>query len=114
MDDAKQSELGAGPTLGGDAPEPQLRGKLVRWAIILGGGFAIALAPSPSGITVASWRLLAIFAATIVGTILRPIPGGAMVLLGVSTVALTGTLPIRDALGGYADPIVWMVLAAFF
>ncbi|HVQ38809.1 MAG TPA: DASS family sodium-coupled anion symporter, partial [Pyrinomonadaceae bacterium] len=98
----------------GDAPEPQLRGKLIRWAIILGVGFAIALAPIPSGITVASWRLLAIFAATIVGCILRPIPGGAMVLLGICALALTGALPIRDALGGYADPIVWLVLAAFF
>lgn len=114
MGDAKQSELSAEVSPSGDAPEPQLRGKLVRWAIILGVGFAIALAPVPSGITVESWRLLAIFAATIVGSILRPIPGGAMVLLGISAVALTGTLPIRDALGGYADPIVWMVLAAFF
>jgi DASS family divalent anion:Na+ symporter len=94
--------------------EPELRGKLVRWAIVLGVGFAIALAPVPSGIKIESWRLLAIFAATIVGSILRPIPGGAMVLLGISAVALSGALPIRDALGGYADPIVWLVLAAFF
>ena len=37
-----------------------------------------------------------------------------MVLLGISALALSGALPIRDALGGYADPIVWLVLAAFF
>ncbi|HEY8184757.1 MAG TPA: DASS family sodium-coupled anion symporter [Pyrinomonadaceae bacterium] len=93
---------------------PQLRGKLIRWAIVLFVGLAIALTPIPSGITVQSWRLLAIFAATIVGSILRPVPGGAMVLIGVSTVAISGALPIREALGGYADPIVWLVLAAFF
>jgi DASS family divalent anion:Na+ symporter len=114
MDDAGQPQLGAETSQSGDAPEPQLRGKLIRWAIILGVGFAIALAPIPSGITVASWRLLAIFAATIVGCILRPITGGAMVLLGICALALSGALPIRDALGGYADPIVWLVLAAFF
>src|SRR6185503_5078885 len=91
-----------------------VRGKLIRWAIILFVGFAIALMPVPAGITVQSWRLLAIFAATIVGSILRPIPGGAMVLLGVTALAITGALPIREALGGYADPIVWLVLAAFF
>lgn len=95
-------------------PEPQLRGKLIRWAIVLGVGFAIALVPVPEGITVQSWRLLAIFAATIVGSILRPIPGGAMVLLGITAIAISGALPIRQALGGYADPIVWLVLAAFF
>ena len=114
MDDAGQSPNRE------DLPQPavqhqaEVRGKLIRWAIILFVGFAIALVPVPAGITVQSWRLLAIFAATIVGSILRPIPGGAMVLLGVSALGITGALPIRDALGGYADPIVWLVLAAFF
>src|SRR5258708_7507028 len=93
---------------------PRLLSKLTRWAIVLFVGFAIAFTPVPSGITVQSWRLLAIFAATIVGSILRPAPGGAMVLIGISTVAISGALPIREALGGYADPIVWLVLAAFF
>jgi DASS family divalent anion:Na+ symporter len=37
-----------------------------------------------------------------------------MVLLGVSAAALLGALPVAQALGGYADPIVWLVLAAFF
>lgn len=68
----------------------------------------------PAGITSQSWRLLAIFVATITGSILRPVPGGAMVLLGVSAIAITGALPVRQALAGYADPIVWLVLAAFF
>jgi DASS family divalent anion:Na+ symporter len=58
--------------------------------------------------------LFAIFVATIVGSIVRPIPGGAMVLLGVAALALTGTLPVDKALAGYGDPIVWLVLAAFF
>ena len=37
-----------------------------------------------------------------------------MVLVGVSALAIFQILPIEQALGGYADPIVWMVLAAFF
>jgi len=37
-----------------------------------------------------------------------------MVLLGVTAVALTGALPVDQALRGYADPIVWLVLAALF
>lgn len=70
--------------------------------------------PVPAGITPQSWRLLAIFAATIMGSIVRPIPGAAVVLLGVTALPLFGVLPIRDALAGYADPVVWLVLAAFF
>ncbi len=39
---------------------------------------------------------------------------GAIVLIGVTVVALTGALPVDQAFAGYADPIVWLVLAAFF
>ena len=37
-----------------------------------------------------------------------------MVLIGIAALALTGTLPTEEALAGYGDPIVWLVLAAFF
>lgn len=86
----------------------------MRWLIVFAAGCSVLFIPIPEGITATSWRLLAIFVATIVGSIVRPIPGGAMVLLGVSALALTGTLPVASALAGYADPIVWLVLAAFF
>lgn len=92
----------------------KFQGKLLRWAIVLLVAVGILLSPIPAGITVQSWRLLAIFAATITGSIVRPIPGGAMVLLGVSALPIFGVLPIEQALTGYADPIVWLVLAAFF
>jgi DASS family divalent anion:Na+ symporter len=87
---------------------------LLKWGAVLCSAFAIALTPVPAGITAQAWRLLAIFVATIIGSILRPVPSGAMVLLGVTAVALTGALPVDQALEGYADPIVWLVLAAFF
>ena len=37
-----------------------------------------------------------------------------MVLLGVSATAVSGVLTPEQALAGYGDPIVWLVLAAFF
>jgi DASS family divalent anion:Na+ symporter len=93
---------------GGRGPSP-----LVRWAIVVGSALAVAFAPVPAGVTPQAWRLLAIFAATIIGSIVRPLPAGAMVLLGVAATATLGVLPVATALGGYADPIVWLVLAAF-
>lgn len=90
------------------------RDTFARWAVVLAAGLLVLLAPAPAGITAASWRLLAIFVATIAGLIVQPVPGGCVVLLGVSAVALTGVMPIGEALAGYADPIVWLVLAAFF
>jgi DASS family divalent anion:Na+ symporter len=86
----------------------------LKWGVVIASGLTIALIPPPSGLTPQGWRLLAVFLATIAGCIVQPVPGAAMVLLGVSAAALLGALPIAQALGGYADPIVWMVLAAFF
>ena len=108
----------------------------LKWAVVLGSGLSIALITPPDGIKPESWRLLAIFVATIIGSILRPLSGSAMVLLGITALALTKSMPLSDAairtlsnpndlkaietlrlksiLGGYADPVVWLVLAAFF
>ncbi|HEV2664495.1 MAG TPA: DASS family sodium-coupled anion symporter, partial [Blastocatellia bacterium] len=116
----------------------QTRNLILKWAITIFSGLAVYLAPVPEGVTPESWRLLAIFIATIVGSILRPAPGGAMVLLGIAAIALTKSMPLSEAmigtvtdparpdskavetlrikstLAGYADPVVWLVLAAFF
>jgi DASS family divalent anion:Na+ symporter len=90
-------------------------GNLVaKWTAVLGAGLSIAFIPPPAGITVQSWRLLAIFIATIIGLIAQPLPGGAMVLLGVAALALLRVMPLDEALAGYSDPVVWLVLAAFF
>jgi DASS family divalent anion:Na+ symporter len=90
------------------------RSHLVRWAVVLAVAVVILLFPVPHGITPASWRLFAIFAATIMGSILQPLPGSAMVLLGVTALSLFRVMTIEESLTGYADPVVWLVLAAFF
>ncbi|HEU4432458.1 MAG TPA: DASS family sodium-coupled anion symporter, partial [Pyrinomonadaceae bacterium] len=99
-----------------DATPEQIgwKNRLVRWAVVLLVAGGIMLIPRPEGVEPASWRLLAIFAATITGSIVQPIPGAAIVLLGVTALALFKVLRIGDALAGYADPVVWLVLAAFF
>jgi len=95
-------------------PRPSRLAPVWKWGAVFAVLFGILLAPRPAGITQPSWLLFAIFAATIVGLIVRPIASGAVVLLGVVAVALTGVLPPAEALRGYADPIVWLVLCAFF
>ncbi|HSA57449.1 MAG TPA: DASS family sodium-coupled anion symporter [Gemmatimonadaceae bacterium] len=90
------------------------RGLILRWLAVVAAAAVILAFGPPAGITVQSWRLFAIFAATIVGSIVRPLPAGAIVFLGVCAIAVTGTMTPADALRGYADPIVWLVLSAFF
>ncbi len=74
----------------------------------------IFVIPRPAAIQPQGWRLLAIFVATVAGLLLQPIPGGALVLLAVTLASIFGGLTIQQALSGYGDPIVWLVMAAFF
>lgn len=71
------------------------------------------LLPRPTAVKQDAWQLFAVFAATVAGLILQPVAGGAMVLIGVVFSALVGGLTIQNALSGYSDPMVWLVLTAF-
>ncbi len=74
----------------------------------------VYLLPRPETVKPEGWRLLGIFAATVGGLILQPIAGGALVLISVTLAAAAGGLPITQVLMGFGDPIVWLVMAAFF
>jgi DASS family divalent anion:Na+ symporter len=87
---------------------------LFKWLAVIGCGVGISLIPAPDGVARESWVLLAVFIATIVGSVAQPLTGSAMVLLGVVATVLFGALKPADALKGYSDPVVWLVLAAFF
>lgn len=69
------------------------------------------LLPHPAAVTPQGWRLFAIFLSVIIGMMLQPLPGAALVLIGLTAAVLNGT-PMRDALSGFAEPSVWLVLAA--
>ena len=61
-----------------------------------------------------SLHLLAIFVTTIAGIILKPMPMGAVAVMGIGLTAMTGTLPIGDALSGFSDVVIWLIVLAFF
>src|SRR5215212_2317118 len=86
----------------------RFRSRLLRWVVVLMVAVGILLIPVPSGVTKESWRLLAIFAATITGSIVRPIPGAAIVLLGITALPLFNVMKINDVFTGYADRFVWL------
>jgi divalent anion:Na+ symporter, DASS family len=94
--------------------EPTARRRMVGWLVVVALYFAVQLAPRPAAIRPEGWRLLGIFIATIGGLILQPIAGGALVLMAVTLAAIAGGLTIQQALEGYGDPTVWLVMAAFF
>jgi len=69
------------------------------------------LIPPPETITPQGWRQTAIFITVIAGMVTEPLPASALVLMGLTGMAANG-IPMRDVLGGFAQPSVWLVLIA--
>ncbi len=88
--------------------------KLFQFAIPLIVGLIIWFSPAPAGVEIAAWHLLAIFVATIVGIIVKPLPMGAVAMIGIAVTALTGTLSIGDSLSGFGNSTIWLIVVAFF
>ena len=87
---------------------------IVRFGIPCVVALAIWFVPPPVGVEPAAMRLLAIFVATIIGIILEPIPMGAVAILGITATAATHTLSIDQALTGFGNRVIWLIVLAFF
>lgn len=77
--------------------------------------------PTPDGVAPNAWHLFAIFAATIIGIILKAAPMGTMCMLAIGVTALTQVLApddagksITKALTGFGDKIIWLIGISFF
>ncbi|MCH8128184.1 DASS family sodium-coupled anion symporter [candidate division KSB1 bacterium] len=69
--------------------------------------------PIPDGLNPVGWQVFSIFIAVIASFIIRPFPVGAMVIFGLVVLMVTKTLTPVEALAGYADTTVWLVVSAF-
>jgi len=85
-----------------------------RLAVVILIGAALWLVPVPAGVQPRAWHLLAVFVATMVGIILRPLPMGAMAFVAAAFAVLSGTLTISEATSGFGSTVVWLIVAAFF
>lgn len=86
----------------------------LRYAVPLLLAVVIWFVPAPPGVEPAGMHLLAIFIATIVGIILKPLPMGAVALVGIAATAMTKTLAIDQALSGFGNRVIWLIALAFF
>ncbi len=91
---------------------------LIRFAIPLIIGLTIWFMPPPLGVEVEAWHLLAIFVATIVGIIAKPLPMGAVAIIGIlmCSFALPGSNKeaLGTALSGFSNLVIWLIVMAFF
>ncbi len=71
--------------------------------------------PVPADVTPEAWHMLALFIATIVAIIGKVLPIGAIAIIAVTLVAVTGVTSespqqaISDALSSYSSPLIWLI-----
>lgn len=69
--------------------------RTIKFLVCLAISLAIWILPIPNGITPQAWHLLAIFAGTIAGFILQPLPIGAVAILACVLSVILGVLKVR-------------------
>ncbi|WP_239984768.1 anion permease [Sporolactobacillus pectinivorans] len=70
--------------------------------------------PHPAAIHILAWHMLALFVATIVAFILKPMPIGAIAIIALTMTLVTKTVPTDVALASFGDPTIWLIVMAFF
>ncbi len=58
-------------------------------------------------------HLVGVFLATIIALVAQPIPMGVSVLIAMTLLAMTGTLPPAKVLSGFSNVTVWLIFTAF-
>ena len=76
-------------------------------------GAVIWFIPAPAGVKPAAWHLFAIFVATIVGFIMHPLPIGAIALIAAALSGFLKVLKPAEALKGYGDATIWLIVSAY-
>jgi divalent anion:Na+ symporter, DASS family len=92
-------------------PKRIVRGFAVLVAVYL---FVVYALPWSAAVKPGGKQVTGFFLATIAGSIIEPLPAAALVLIAITLAALSGALTMDQALGGYADRTVWLVMTAFF
>jgi DASS family divalent anion:Na+ symporter len=84
-------------------------------------GLILWFVPHPVDVKAEAWHLFAVFAATIMGIILKAASMGTMCMLAVGIVAGTELLAPGDpglsitrALSGFGDKVIWLIGISFF
>ena len=71
--------------------------------------------PVPAGVTPEAWHLLAMFVGVIAAIIGKAMPIGALSIIAIVLVAVTGvTSPkpadaVKDALSSFSSPLIWLI-----
>ena len=82
-------------------------------AISAAAGLVRATVAVPAGLDERSWSLLIVFLAALAGLIVQPAPMGVLFLTAITVAVLAGVLTPAQALAGYSNNILWLIVIAF-
>ena len=88
--------------------------KVFSFVIIAIIGILIWWVPPPSGVSTQAMHILAIFIFTILGMVLKPLPGGAMAFIALMLLGVTKTLTFEESFYGFKNHVVWLIVFSFF
>jgi DASS family divalent anion:Na+ symporter len=83
-----------------------------RWAVVIVPGLLLYFIPLP-GMNHAQEHVFAFFVATIIALVAQPVRMAVSVLLAMTLLAVTGTLPAAKVLSGFSNVTVWLIFTAF-
>lgn len=68
----------------------------------------------PEGVSIVAWHMLAMFIATIIACITKPLPIMGSALIGLTLTVLFGIVPIDTATEAFGNDTVWLIGMAYF
>ncbi|WEV44421.1 DASS family sodium-coupled anion symporter [Lactobacillus sp. ESL0684] len=96
------------------------------WPLIIGIVLWCITPWRPAGLSAQAWQMFAIFVATIVGCITKPLPIGGTTIVGLVATVLVGLAPIKDVvdpktgaitstgiLSAFSNSASWLIAMAF-
>ena len=87
--------------------------KLTKGILVIVIGVLIRFCPHPEAVSDQAWHLFAIVFATILGLILQPLSIGAVAFIGVTITILTKTMKPAEALAGFGNSTIWLIVSAY-
>lgn len=82
--------------------------------LIFGIGLWLVTPLRPVAISIMAWHLFAIFVATIIACITKPLPMMAVTLIGIVVATLTGIFTMDEVATGFGNSTAWMVAMCMF
>eukprot|EP00435_Cladocopium_sp_Y103_P049499 s2195_g14.t4 len=84
-------------------------------AITVGVGLFIRfMLPIPEGVSQQGWSILALFVATVVGIVTRPLPAPGVAFCSLAVGLMSKTLTFKEGVAAFTDEVLWLVVLAFF